>query len=596
MRDTELRLHHRQQRRYLHPTGPESLVVRLRLRPPLPAAAFLHYRAGGRWDFLPLYPYAATKRSLYLQARLEGVPPPLEYYFRAYLASGPSFYLGRDGTRATEAVIPFTYSWRPEEVFRTPDWVQDAIFYQIFPDRFANGDPTNDPPTVQPWGGEPTRHSFFGGDLEGIRQAIWYLKELGVNALWLNPIFAAPSNHRYDTRDYLAIEPMLGDKATFRRLLRELHQAGIRLVLDGVFNHTGNHFWAFEDIRRRGEASPYLSWYYVHDLPLRTEPKPNYACWWDFAELPKLRETNPLVRRYLLGVGQYWTSYGIDGWRLDVPNEIKGDFWVEFRRLVKAINPDAYLVGEIWGDGRPWLRGDQFDAVMNYPWRELALDWFLREKTDLLTFDRLLARLRLRYHEQVNYCQLNLLGSHDTARLFTEASRALGQPGAAKGEAARRLVPLIVFQMTYVGVPMIFYGDEIGLEGEQDPDCRRCFPWEPGRRKQQLFLLYRQLISLRHRYSALRRGTFEVFLVEASRRLYGYRRRWRQEEVYVVLNAGPEPQTVRLPLAAPGDAYDLLREEPLATIDGAATITLAPYDASVVATVPAAPPPTSGPR
>ena len=224
------------------------------------------------------------------------------------------------------------------------------------PGTVFNGDPTNDPSPVTPWGEQPELFNHFGGDLAGILQKVPYLTDLGINALYLNPIFDAPSNHKYDTRDYLRISPDFGDFRTYLKLLKTLKQKEIRLILDGVFNHTGDQFWAFRDVMRRGTNSPYHRWYNCQ-YPVQQHPQPNYECWWGIETLPKLNFNEPEVVRYILRVVAFWTLTGIDGWRLDVPNEVRADFWPIFRRLVKSLNPEAYLVGEIWHDADFGCRG-----------------------------------------------------------------------------------------------------------------------------------------------------------------------------------------------------------------------------------------------
>ena len=231
-----------------------------------------------------------------------------------------------------------------------PDWVPDAVFYQIFPERFYNGDPSNDPPGTEAWGGVPTRENFFGGDLAGITQKLDYIADLGCNALYLNPIFKAGTNHKYDTHDYFQIDPVFGDDAAFDTLIREAHAKGIRVVLDGVFNHCGDSFASFQDVLEHGVNSPYKDWFDVYAFPIQQEPLPNYATCGGAHYLPRLNAHHPDVEAFIHKVALYWLARGIDGWRLDVPYEVHTDFWRRFRETVKATYPDAYLVAEEWRD------------------------------------------------------------------------------------------------------------------------------------------------------------------------------------------------------------------------------------------------------
>lgn len=241
----------------------------------------------------------------------------------------------------------------------TPDWVKDAVFYQIFPDRFARSKAVAKPTFLEPWDAPPTVHGFKGGDLIGVLEHLDYLQDLGVNAIYFNPIFQSTANHRYHTYDYFRVDPILGGNEAFQRLLDEAHRRGIRIVLDGVFNHASRGFFQFNHLLENGPASPYKDWFIVHSWPLHAydhQRPPNYAAWWNLHALPKLNTANPAVREFLWDVARYWIEQGIDGWRLDVPNEINDDeFWREFRRRVKEANPEAYIVGEIWGDATRWL-------------------------------------------------------------------------------------------------------------------------------------------------------------------------------------------------------------------------------------------------
>ena len=406
-----------------------------------------------------------------------------------------------------------------------PDWVKDAVFYQIFPERFANGDTTNDPAGILPWGATPTSRSYFGGDLRGIIDHLDYIAGLGCNALYLNPIFESNSNHKYHATDYLKIDPHFGDEETFRTLVDECHARGVRIILDGVWNHTGVQFFAFDDIRKHGADSRYVKWYNIYSFPVGPPSKPNYECWWGYGDLPKLMTGNPEVRDYLFDVTRHWMSFGIDGWRLDVPNEIPHPFWVEWRHLVKEINPDAYIVGEIWDDATPWLQGDQFDGVMNYRFRNACVDFFARGTMSVQAFDDSLARVRDEYPDDVPYAVQNLLGSHDTERFLT----------LCNGNTDRLQLAWLM-QMTSVGAPMVYYGDEVGMTGGKDPLCRGTMVWD--RRKQNTLLLttMKNLIALRNRYAVLRRGTSATLHADAATGTYAFVRRLEDTSAVVILN------------------------------------------------------------
>ena len=431
-----------------------------------------------------------------------------------------------------------------------PAWVKDAIFYQIFPERFANGDPSNDPPGTEAWGGTPTPRNYFGGDLRGIIQHLEYLSSLGINALYLNPVFVSNSNHKYQTVDYMRIDPQFGDESTFVELINSCHARKIRVILDGVFNHTGVGFFAFADVKKNGASSRYKDWYFFKSLPVGPVNRPNYACWWDYGSLPKLNTANPAVREYLYGVTRHWMALGVDGWRLDVPNEIPHEFWQEWRRLVKSINPDAYIVGEIWEDGSPWLKGEEFDAVMNYRFRSACSDFFAGKKSTASEFDSALAMQRSDYGPEVSMALLNLLGSHDTERFLT----------ICKGDTgAWRLA--VLFQMTYVGAPMIYYGDEVGMTGGKDPGCRGTMEWDASRQEKDMLEFVRQAVALRNAHPSLRGGSFDSLLPGQASDIYAFTRRSPSESIVVALNRGKRERPVLLPPLPRGNSWKRLWPE-----------------------------------
>ncbi|MEB3198492.1 MAG: alpha-amylase family glycosyl hydrolase [Candidatus Sericytochromatia bacterium] len=413
----------------------------------------------------------------------------------------------------------------------TPKWVKDAVFYQIFPERFANGSRANDPAGAQPWGGKPEYENFFGGDLAGVKAKIPYLKSLGINAVYFNPLFKASSNHKYNTADYMQIDPAFGTNADFKATLDALHAAGIRVLLDGVFNHTGDDHPFFLDCKQNGPQSPYWSYYSIWGFPVVTSPKPNYNAWWGFGTLPQLTAArNRKVQEYLFDVTEYWTRQGIDGWRLDVPNEIdNADFWREWRRRVRAINPEAYIVGEIWEDGSQWLQGDQFDAVMNYVGRSAILDFFAYRKSSVDDLDARQSSLRRHYGQEVTEASFNILGSHDVARVRTEAG----------GDLVRTKEALL-YMFTQPGAPVIYYGDEIGMLGGKDPDNRRCFPWEEANEGNDMLRFVKRLVALRKSNPALRGGEVRTLMRHNHYRQFVFARADQGQQVVVAMNSGDE--------------------------------------------------------
>lgn len=416
------------------------------------------------------------------------------------------------------------------DVFHLPQWWQDAVVYQIFPERFKKAQSGLEPVPCEEWGKPPTRENFFGGNLQGITNSIEYLNRLGVTALYLNPIFESPSNHKYDTIDYFKIDPHFGSLDDFKKMLNQCHKSGIRVILDGVFNHIGYYSKQFQDVLKNGKESEFADWFYLPEGKIQTDPL-NYECVGYYKWMPKLRFSNPSVRRHCLRVGAYWLELGIDGWRLDVCDEVDFTFWQEFRRMCKKINPNAVLLGETWGDGRQLMQGDQMDSVMNYLFRDAMLDFLANERINASAFTERIGKMYANYPFQSHSGLLNLIGSHDTERFLT----------AAAGDMDK-LKLAAMFQFTFLGVPMIYYGDEHAMEGENDPDCRRTMCWDD--QNFDLMEEYRSLIALRKEHSAMRRGAMEFLAAED--RFIAWKRQSDEETLIILANLGQTEQTFQV--------------------------------------------------
>lgn len=509
---------------------------------------------------LPMEVQGRDARFDYFECVYAVEDPRIAYYF--ILEKGGEVWLYGDNGFArpdeadpdadeAAAFVNFQFPFINEaDLHRAPSWVNSAVFYQIFPERFCNGAPALSPENTVEWGAAPDRTLFMGGDLPGITQKLDYLQALGVNALYLTPIFEAFSNHKYDTVDYTRVDPHFGDEADLVELIQQAHKRDIRIVLDGVFNHCGGGFRQFQDVVRHGESSPFKDWFHIREFPVSFDP-PSFDAFGTTpyvqrpaalkdcppellkrACMPKLNTENPEVKAYLLGAVEKWTRMGIDGWRLDVAAEVDSQFWREFRRTVHAINPQAVIIGEFWRDASAWLRGDQYDGVMNYGVQRAAVLYFAKNAVTPQRFEEILTENLMRYTDAANACMLNLLDSHDTARFIT----------AADGQTAR-LMNAAAFLFTFVGMPCIYYGTEIGLTGENDPDCRKAFDWDESHWDQTLWQHYQKLAALRKSRKALQRGAVHFC---SQDNVFAMERRLPEERLVVLANNTRSAQHITL--------------------------------------------------
>ena len=408
------------------------------------------------------------------------------------------------------------------DIHRTPSWLYDTVFYQIFVERFAKGkNNSEDRDYLVSWDSKPTPTSFYGGNLQGIIDKIDYLADLGINAVYLTPVFSSESNHKYDTNDYMKVDKYFGDKDTLKKLVEHAHKRDIRVMLDAVFNHCSMNISFFQDVINNAD-SLYKDWFCIENFPVDTE-KMNYKVFSFCNYMPKLNTSNPEVKKYLIDVAKYWTNEcNIDGWRLDVADEVDKDFWRDFRKAIKTINKDIAIIGESWHTSLEYLRGDMYDSVMNYPVTKLALDYFARKKIDASKFEYGLSRHLMQYSDNVNYSMLNLLDSHDTERFLTTTKND-----------ENKLLAAVTFLFGYVGMPCIYYGSEIGMDGEYDPGCRKGFEWDSSKWNKKIFEYYKKIIDIRKKEEVLKKGDIKFVY---DKKAFIMIRSYNNEKIIILCN------------------------------------------------------------
>lgn len=495
----EYALMHIPDSRYCFAVGQKELVIRLRTsKEDRDAQVYLIYAP--KYEFhekrekkLMQISYSDRLFDYYeLHITLEDVRFAYIFEFHQH---GDTYYFSEDGLTKEYRFEESFYNFfqmpyiNSNDCMPVVDWMKDAVFYQIFVERFNIGDMQKDMSYINmDWGDIPNPKSFAGGDIKGIIEKLDYIRGLGVNVLYLTPIFESISNHKYDIKNYMEIDSRFGCKEDFKKLVEQAHKRGIRIVLDAVFNHCSMQLEQFQDVLKNGKQSPYYDWFIIDgDYP--TPENVNYECFAACNYMPKLNTANPKTQEFLLEIACYWIrEFDIDGWRLDVSDEVSHAFWRRFREVVKKEKPDCVIIGENWHDAYPYLMGDQYDSIMNYSFTKACLDYFARGYIDAKQMAEKLSSNLMRNTKQVNQMMLNLLDTHDTHRFFTEV-----------GRDKNKLLAAIALEVMFPGAPCIYYGTEICMEGGYDPDSRRCFDWDESHWDTNVMEMIRSLTSLRKR-------------------------------------------------------------------------------------------------
>ncbi|WP_039657903.1 alpha-amylase family glycosyl hydrolase [Clostridium tyrobutyricum] len=482
----------------------------------------------------------------------------INYFFRIKLNDDSYIYYGNnsDGLGGEGQVYynnPVTYQITVYEPFKVPEWFKEGIVYQIFVDRFRNGNGKiintknnsfiygswqDEPMYVKDTNGKIARWDFFGGNLKGIIEKLDYIKSLGTTAIYLNPIFKSKSNHKYDTGDYKSIDEMYGNEEIFNELCKEANKLGIKIILDGVFNHTGDdsiYFNKYGNYNSTGayqsKDSPYYKWYTFQEYPDK------YDSWWGIDNMPSINEMESSYIDFIIegkdSVLKKWMDLGVSGWRLDVADELPDDFIEKIKTKIKGIKEDSILIGEVWEDAsnkisysnrRKYVFGRELDSITNYPFRNAVIG-FLNGNVDSKMFERMIISLYENYPKEIFYSNLNIIGTHDTERILTVLSNK-------QNDQIQFLKMAVTIQMTMPGVPLVYYGDEAGVSGGKDPLNRKTYPW--GNENKIILKFYKYITGLRNKYDALKNGSIRFY--DMGKDVLCYERTFKQERILIVIN------------------------------------------------------------
>ena len=528
---------HDMDKRFSYAVDKDLFVIRVQVKKDDMKEIILHYedkyipmeRKDTR-QTVPMKKVAVSQFHDYYEAQIKMHLICLRYFFEFTDTQGEKVYYGnyefdKECITNRDRMFDCPQNLREEEMFEVPEWAANKVVYQIFPSRFAATEPVD----KELWYKAPiTPMDDLHGNLRGIIEHMDDIQNLGIDVLYMTPIFQSDSCHKYDTTDYYQIDPSFGTTEDLKELVQKAHERGMKVVLDAVYNHTGREFFAFADILENGEKSEYRDWYFIDGFPLKSEwgEIPNFKCFGYYGGMPKLNLKNPEVEKYITDVACYWIKEcDIDGWRLDVGDEISHFFWKNFRKAVKAVKKDMLIIGEIWHYAGDFLEGDEWDTVMNYPFYLNLIDLLADEKITVSQFVQNLGYLKGRLNKNCYPLMWNLIDSHDTARFLH-----LCNDNKKKQHLAA------AFQLLLPGMPMIYYGDEYAMPGANDPDCRRGMYWDEEYQDKEMYEWYKRLIQVRKSHACIAEGELAGIVTEDEEGTVVLIRKNGEETIAMIFN------------------------------------------------------------